>query len=78
MRSRYLGSRFAVAVVIAFACLASSRVAGQTPPVSKTRTAATAKTYVQPRTPDGQPDLQGIWSNATTTPLERPGTLAGS
>ena len=25
-----------------------------------------------PRTPDGKPDLQGIWSNATITPLERP------
>jgi hypothetical protein len=25
-----------------------------------------------PRTPDGQPDLQGIWTNATITPLERP------
>jgi hypothetical protein len=25
-----------------------------------------------PRTPDGQPDLQGVWTNATLTPLERP------
>src|SRR5271154_4137913 len=25
-----------------------------------------------PRTPDGHPDLQGIWTNATITPLERP------
>src|SRR5271154_4404957 len=30
-----------------------------------------------PRTGDGQPDLQGIWSNATITPLERPADLAG-
>ena len=29
------------------------------------------------RTPDGQPDLQGIWSFATITPLERPDALAG-
>ena len=29
------------------------------------------------RTPDGQPDLQGIWTNATITPLERPPALAG-
>lgn len=28
------------------------------------------------RTPDGQPDLQGIWSFATITPLERPDALA--
>jgi hypothetical protein len=30
-----------------------------------------------PRTPDGHPDLQGIWTNATITPLERPKELAG-
>ena len=24
-----------------------------------------------PRTPDGQPDLQGVWTNATITPFER-------
>ena len=28
--------------------------------------------YAMPRTPDGQPDLQGFWTNATYTPLERP------
>jgi hypothetical protein len=27
------------------------------------------------RTPDGQPDLQGVWTNATITPLERPAAL---
>jgi hypothetical protein len=30
-----------------------------------------------PRTPDGQPDLQGIWTNITITPMERPAALAG-
>jgi hypothetical protein len=29
------------------------------------------------RTADGHPDLQGIWSNATRTPLERPAEFAG-
>jgi len=29
------------------------------------------------RTPDGQADLQGIWSFATITPLERPSELSG-
>jgi hypothetical protein len=38
---------------------------------------ASAKAWVQPRTPDGQPDLQGVWSNATLTPLERPAAFAG-
>src|SRR5215831_17421383 len=28
-----------------------------------------------PRTPDGKPDLQGIWTNNTVTPLERPKNL---
>lgn len=28
--------------------------------------------YTAPRTAHGQPDLQGIWSNAVVTPLERP------
>ena len=29
------------------------------------------------KTPDGQPDLQGVWTFATITPLERPANLAG-
>ena len=28
------------------------------------------------RTLDGQPDLQGLWTNSTTTPLERPAAMA--
>ena len=30
-----------------------------------------------PRTPDGHPDLQGIWNNSTRTPLERSPEFAG-
>jgi hypothetical protein len=33
-------------------------------------------TYKAPRTPDGQPDLQGYWTNLTYTPFERPKDLA--
>ena len=29
-----------------------------------------------PRTPWGDPDLQGLWTNTTTTPMERPDDLA--
>ena len=34
-------------------------------------------TETMPRTPDGHPDLQGIWDYRTITPLERPDELAG-
>jgi hypothetical protein len=36
---------------------------------------ASADSYKVPRTADGHPDLQGTWTNATLTPVERPKTL---
>jgi hypothetical protein len=33
--------------------------------------------WAVPRTPSGQPDLQGVWDFATITPLERPAQFAG-
>jgi hypothetical protein len=33
--------------------------------------------WVMPRTPDGRPDLQGLWNFRTATPLERPAELGG-
>jgi len=38
-------------------------------------TVAAQTLYSPPRTPDGQPDLQGFWTNATYTPLERPANV---
>ena len=40
--------------------------AAQAPPASN------SGDWVIPRTPDGRPDLQGNWSSATITPLQRP------
>jgi hypothetical protein len=47
--------------VVGIVVLAAIPIAGQQP-----------STYKAPRTPDGQPDLQGFWTNSTYTPLERP------
>ena len=59
----------ALALVLATVSIAPSSVAGQ---------AATAKTlWSPPRTPDGRPDLQGIWDFRAATPLERPKAFAG-
>jgi hypothetical protein len=33
------------------------------------------KKYTVPKTPWGDPDLQGVWNDATSTPLQRPGSL---
>jgi hypothetical protein len=44
-------------------------------PAAYPQAAKTNSSYTPPRTPDGQPDLQGIWNNATITTLERPAEL---
>ena len=36
---------------------------------------AQTRVYTAPRTPDGHPDFQGVWTNVTVTPLERPADL---
>ena len=38
---------------------------------------APAKAWKATRTPWGDPDLQGVWNDATSTPLQRPNELAG-
>jgi hypothetical protein len=41
------------------------------------RSIAQDKAWSAPRTPDGHPDLQGIWDYRSATPLERPARFAG-
>jgi hypothetical protein len=57
--------------LVILGALATLALAQTTPKAPK------AKSWSMPRTPDGHPDLQGIWTNATLTPMERPAQFAG-
>jgi hypothetical protein len=62
-------------IVVAFAMgLAAAHVSAQSAakPAATTSAAAAATHWASPRTPDGQPDLQGIWLNFDSTPFETP------
>ncbi len=64
--------------VSALAVAPLSRVAGQSLKATpKIAAKATAKAPAVPKTPWGDPDLQGVWNDATSTPLQRPDTLGG-
>ena len=58
---------FGLAVVLAIAHTASLPAQTSVPG---------RKGWIAPRTPDGKPDLQGIWTNATLTQMERPAAFA--
>jgi hypothetical protein len=84
MSNRALASLAATAFLASIATTASLSVgfvlaaeatgeAGQAPAPD----AKATKPWTAPRTPDGQPDLQGNWTNGTLTPLERPAEFAG-
>jgi hypothetical protein len=71
MSHRSVVSVAAPAAMVVVLLFAQAPVVGQAPsPTTKATAAANAGT--SPRTPDGKPDLQGIWSNGTLTPFERP------
>jgi len=45
--------------------------AGQASKPGAAAQTAAPKSWVTPRTPEGHPDLQGVWDFRTATPLER-------
>jgi hypothetical protein len=57
-------SQFALLLAVMAGVLGSNDLAAQAP-----RPSASARQV--PRTPDGRPDLQGNWTNATLTPFQR-------
>jgi hypothetical protein len=70
-----MNKRFLISMgglVSAIALLAPISAIGQT---SSPATTTAAATSTLPRTPDGKPDLQGVWDFRTITPLERPREL---
>lgn len=73
MRNRVLALLGALAVVLGGAALARVLVAG--PAQAGTAEAATEK-WTPLRTAYGQPDISGVWSNNTYTPLQRPAAFA--
>jgi hypothetical protein len=52
--------------------LAALPAVAQTPKPAARRAETPAEAWSPPRTPDGHPDLQGIWLNSSATPLQRP------
>lgn len=57
---------------VLFCVLLSSVAAAQ--PAQRRETGTAVGTRV-PRTPDGRPDMQGVWIHGTLTPFERPAAL---
>jgi hypothetical protein len=72
MSRRLLGSALVIGMTVVFV---TSVVQAQAPAASGKPAKRTAGKTAVPRTADGQPDLQGVWSFATVTPMERPKEL---
>jgi hypothetical protein len=62
------------ASILATMIAAVMPAAAQTQPIAA-KPVTTSKTWAPPKTAEGVPDLQGVWTNSTATPLERPQNL---
>jgi hypothetical protein len=71
MRARFSGPMVAVAIAATAVCAALSVL------VSRTAAQAPAASGAAPKTPWGEPDLQGIWTDEFDTSLQRPPEYAG-
>ncbi len=75
MRTRFLELMGVAVIVMALVNLTSFPVSDQAPTAAKTGATATAGS--PGKTPWGEPNLQGIWSDDFQIPLERPAQYAG-
>jgi hypothetical protein len=81
MSDRYLIPLGTLASILGLVCLAAVSISGQTPASTAKSTSAKAtgdtKAGTPPRTPWGDPDLQGTWFVLAEVPLERSAANAG-
>ena len=71
MNQRLLVSVRLLMIVFVLALLIAAPAAAQTLAPAPGKAPATVKKWTA-KTPDGQPDLQGFWTNSTYTPFQRP------
>src|SRR5687767_215901 len=76
MPERHFARRAALAIA-GIACWGSTMLGAQAGGSAPVVARPSAKPYVVPRTPWGEPDLQGTFSNRTITPFERPANVKG-
>ena len=73
MAARHQGPAFRVLAVAAGLAAGAIAVGAQGQgQAHASRSTAAARAGAVARTPDGHPDLQGVWANNTVTPLQRP------